>query len=101
LLKSDDILKKEKLIQVILKHIGGWSTFGRLKYPAEVFLKRISDNFNQFAKLLKIAPPNGLTELSSSTRGAIKTVDSDLPIVFNNIKSEFIKQAKAINPEIK
>jgi len=99
---SNDNLKKEKLIQVILKHIGGWSTSGgRLKYPAEVFLKRISDNFNQFAKLLKIAPPDGMSEISSTIRNSKNAIASQIPTALTTIKSEFIKQAKAINPEIK
>jgi hypothetical protein len=103
LLKSTDVYKKESLSQVILKHMGGWSSSGqRLKYPIEAFLKKLSDNFNEFAKLLKIAPPNGVGNLAT-IRNQKDTIASQIPTVLTTIKSEFIKQAKTVNsnPEVK
>ena len=105
LIDSNDNLKKEKLIQIILKHIGGWSnSSGRLKYPAEVFLKRISDNFNQFLKLLdeiSKRPPDQIPFDATTIINSKGAVASQISIILTGIRSEFIKQAKAINPEIK
>lgn len=99
---SEDAVTKEKLIQVILRHIGGWSASSqRLKYPAELFLKKLSDNFNEFVKLLKAAPPNGNTAASSTLRNKQDNIIKGIPAALSGMRSEFIKQAKMMNPEIK
>jgi hypothetical protein len=42
-----------------------------------------------------------MSEISATLRRDENEIVSKIPIVLTSIKSEFIKQAKAINPEIK
>ena len=103
LLYSKDISRNETLIQVILNHMGGLSNVGQgLKFQTHMFLNKISDNFNEFARLLRqLSQPevSGAEALLMQKKDALA---SQMPKVWSTINSAFMAQAKTKNqPEVK